>query len=93
MQQVMGRKARVISVNLRCRDDAVTLTLRHGQRADGFQPMGKNWRTLRRGDTVRGPKGYDYIVEKLTLQEAVPPLDKPVEIESVAAWVATGLRR
>ncbi|MGC1274645.1 MAG: hypothetical protein WBC44_13145 [Planctomycetaceae bacterium] len=93
MPKIAERKPRAIAVDLKCRNEAVTLTLRHGERAAGFQPMGKSWRTLRRGDTVRGPGGYDYTVERLTLREAEPPLEAPVEIESVAAWVATGLRR
>ena len=71
----------------------VTLDLRDERRRGEYQPVGKDWRTLRRGDTVRGPDGYEFTVRKVTLREADPPLAKPIEIESVAAWTATGLRR
>jgi hypothetical protein len=90
---VRNRKPIAVSVEMFCRDEVVMLTLRHGQAGNGFRPIGKDWRTLRRGDVVRGPEGYEYTVKRLTLLEAEPPLSKPFEIESVAAWAATGLRR
>jgi hypothetical protein len=93
MMMAPNRKPIALSVEMFCRDDVVTLTLRHGQAGNGYRPIGKNWRTLRRGDGVRGPGGYEYTVRRLTLREAEPPLPGPVEIESVAAWTATGLRR
>jgi len=87
------RRPIAIEVEMFCRDDVVTLTLRHGETGNGFRPIGKSWRTLRRGDLVRGPGGYEYKVKRLTLQEAEPPLPGPFEIESVAAWAASGLGR
>lgn len=93
MVQVAKRKPVVVVVDLQCRDDEVRLVLKHGARLRDYKPLGKQWRTLRRGDAVRGPDGYEYTVKGLTLQEAEPPLLTPLEIESVAAWTATGLRR
>ncbi len=93
MVQIASRKPVVVVVDLQCRDDVVRLVLEHGARLRGYKPLGKQWRTLRRGDLVRGPGGYEYTVKRLTLQEAEPPLHEPLEIESVAAWTATGLRR
>ena len=93
MTPLKHRKPIAVAVELFCRDDAVTLTLRHGQPGNGYRPVGKDWRTLRRGDAVRGPEGHEYTVKRLMLREAEPPLGKPIEIESVAAWAATGLRR
>jgi hypothetical protein len=87
------RKAIAVTVEMFCRDKSVTLDLRHGQSGNGFRPIGKKWRTLRPGDLVRGPEGYEYTVKRLTIQEAEPPLSAPIEIESVAAWVTTGLPR
>ena len=82
-----------MTVEMFCRADVVTLTLRHGETGNGYRPIGKDWRTLRRGDLVRCPRGYEYTVKRLTLQEAEPPLPGPCEIESVAAWTASGLGR
>jgi hypothetical protein len=93
MPQTMRRKALAIAIDLQCRDAASTLILRHGARVRGYRPLGKSWRTLRRGDSVLGPDGYEYIVKRLMLQEAEPPLAAPIEIESVAAWTTSGLRR
>ena len=93
MTPVSERKAIAVEVEMTCRDRTVTLDWRDGQSGGGYRPVGKTWRTLRRGDAVRGPEGYEYVVRRLTLREAEPPLSRPVEIESVAAWAATGLRR
>ena len=93
MSQIVKRRPISVAVDLFCRDDRVTLVLRHGERHMGYHPIGKKWRTLRRGDTVRGPEGYEYTVKRLTLHEADPPIEKPVEIESVAAWATSGLAR
>jgi hypothetical protein len=99
MTAMTGRKAIDVTVEMSCRDAAVTLGLRDGfdprDEFDrgGYHPVGKTWRTLRRGDTVRGPDGYEFIVRRVTLREADPPLARPIEIESVAAWAATGLSR
>jgi hypothetical protein len=90
---VTERKAIAVAVEMFCRDATVTLDLRDERRRGDYQPVGKDWRTLRRGDTVRGPDGYEFTVRKVTLREADPPLAKPIEIESVAAWTTTGLRR
>lgn len=90
---VRKRKPIAVSIEMFCRDDVVTLALRHGQAGNGYRPIGKTWRTLRRGDLVRGPEGHEYTVKRLTLQEAEPPLPAPLEIESVISWAATGLRR
>lgn len=89
----LTRRPIAVAVDLFRRDERVTLTLRHGERQEGYHPVGKDWRTLRRGDAVRGPEGYEYTVKRLTLQEAEPPLPGPVEIESVVAWAATGRGR
>jgi hypothetical protein len=93
MTPLLKRKPIALTVELFCRDDAVTLNLRNGQRGIGYRPIGKSWRTLRRGDLVRGPAGYEYTVKRITLEEAEPPLAEPCEIESVAAWTSTGFRR
>jgi len=82
-----------VAIELFCRDKTMALTLRHGQAGNGYRPVGKSWRTLRRGDLVRGPEGYEYTVKRLTLLEAEPPLAAPIEIESVIAWTSTGLGR
>ena len=82
-----------VVVLLCCRAGAVPLRRGRAEAGNGYRPIGKNWRTLRRGDLVRGPEGYEYTVKRLTLREAEPPLPAPCEIESVAAWAATGLVR
>lgn len=87
------RTAIAVTVELFCRDKTMTLTLRNGEPGNGYRPVGKKWRTLRRGDLVRGPEGYEYTVRRLTLEEAEPPLPAPLEIESVAAWATMGLGR
>jgi hypothetical protein len=93
MTTLLKRKPITVVVEMFCRDEVVTLSLRHGEAGNGYRPIGKSWRTLRRGDLVRGPKGYEYTVKRLTLEEAEPPLPEPTEIESIVAWSATGLGR
>src|SRR5690606_21462799 len=93
MNHTAHRKPITVEVELRCRDESITLSLKYGETDQRFNLLGKTWRTLRRGDIIRGENGYDYRVQRVLLREAEPPLKRPLEVESIAAWASSGLGR